>query len=286
MAYRLSERDQWFIDMRRRDPLTGSEFVLHDNVVVCKKCRCVQRSDSWEFNNKKCVHCNGTLLEQFSREFVDISYHRDEDTPKKVKGFSIVESDNKYKDLRSFFSKIPFRRISRYVVLCCFCLTLALLLISIFKVGFNSFGYAIDNQLTYHEIQIDEKVSGLGDKIEQLNIVSFLSENRNKSYGTDIYEKSSVLAERISSLFHNGRASSIISAKSEYGTSLDAKTSTTGNRLTYFFSKIDSLFSKIVRKIGGVQLGEKINEIVENVQQAYREVEWYHVSRVVKHPKV
>ena len=77
MAHKITANDQWFINMHRRDPLQGREFVLGDHVVVCLDCRCVQTADSWEFSGNKCVNCGKTRsTSDFSREFIDFNYRK------------------------------------------------------------------------------------------------------------------------------------------------------------------------------------------------------------------
>lgn len=113
MAHKLNSQDQWFLNLRRRDPLQGSEFELGDQVVVCTKCKCVQTYDSWAFNENKCVECGyNCSTDDFSREYIDFSYHRDSKSSQPIRGFKVVESDIKYQvdKIRKWFSQ---QRVSR-----------------------------------------------------------------------------------------------------------------------------------------------------------------------------
>lgn len=113
MAHKLNSQDQWFLSLRRRDPLQKSEFELGNQVVVCTKCKCVQTYDSWAFNGNKCVECgHNRSTDDFSREYIDFSYHRDSKSSKTIRGFKVVESDIKYQvdKIRKWFSQ---QRVSR-----------------------------------------------------------------------------------------------------------------------------------------------------------------------------
>lgn len=113
MAHKITSQDQWFLSLRRRDPLQGSEFQLGDKVVVCTKCKCVQAYDSWEFNENKCVQCgHNHNTDDFSREYIDYSYHRENASSRVIRGFKVVESDIKYQTdrIRKWFSQ---QRISK-----------------------------------------------------------------------------------------------------------------------------------------------------------------------------
>lgn len=113
MAHKLSSQDQWFLALRRRDPLQQSEFKLGDRIVVCTKCKCVQTYESWEIWENKCVQCgHNRSTDDFSREYIDVSYHRDSKDSKSIRGFKVVESDIKYKadKIRKWFSQ---QRVSR-----------------------------------------------------------------------------------------------------------------------------------------------------------------------------
>ena len=108
MAHKLTTQDQWFLDFRRHDPLQLSEFKIGDEVVVCKKCKCVQTYDSWEFNENKCLLCGHPHYTfDFSREYIDISYHREKRGSKLTHGFKVVDSDIKARTdkIRTWFSK-------------------------------------------------------------------------------------------------------------------------------------------------------------------------------------
>ena len=96
MAHKITSQDQWFLKLRRRDPLQGSEFELGDRVVVCTKCKCVQTYDTWSFNENKCVQCgHNQSTDEFSREYIDFSYHKGNRTAQVVSGFRTVGADAK-----------------------------------------------------------------------------------------------------------------------------------------------------------------------------------------------
>ena len=116
MAHKITSQDQWFLNLRRHDPLQGSEFELGDKVVVCTKCKCVQAYDSWAFNENKCVQCgHNHSTDDFSREYIDFSYHREDTASKVIRGFKVVESDVKYQTdkIRKWFSQQRIAKTNR-----------------------------------------------------------------------------------------------------------------------------------------------------------------------------
>ena len=46
MPHTLNTKDQWFLKMGCKDPLTGGRFQTGDSVVVCRKCRTVHLVDT------------------------------------------------------------------------------------------------------------------------------------------------------------------------------------------------------------------------------------------------
>ena len=76
MPYTLNTRDQWFLVMGRKDPLTGGQFQIGDSVVVCRRCRTVHLTDTWYFapNGCKAPGCGCTNhAANFSRDAVAFS---------------------------------------------------------------------------------------------------------------------------------------------------------------------------------------------------------------------
>ena len=113
MAYKITVKDQWFLNMHRRDPLQGREFELGDRVVVCLDCRCVQTYDSWELCENKCVNCGKSeCTSQFSREFIDFNYKRNTIGAKTARGFKVIKKDIE-KTARSAYNWFSRQRISR-----------------------------------------------------------------------------------------------------------------------------------------------------------------------------
>lgn len=76
MPHTLNVSDQWFLTMRRKDPLTGGQFQIGDSVVVCRQCRTVHLSDTWYFEHTGCKvqGCGSTSYsDNFSRDTVVFS---------------------------------------------------------------------------------------------------------------------------------------------------------------------------------------------------------------------
>ena len=115
MAHTLTARDKWFLQMKRRDPLTSNTFREGDRVVVCRKCRCVQYAESWELNQNSCCMglCTSTsCTDQFSRAFIDLNYRPNNDfqSPKftVLRSRSDAGAPSKYKaSTRSSRSRPP-----------------------------------------------------------------------------------------------------------------------------------------------------------------------------------
>ena len=187
MAHKITSRDQWFLNMRRRDPLQGREFEVGDNVVVCTKCKCVQTYDSWEFNENTCVQCgHNERVDTFSREYIELSYHMDDKPLKKIPGFKVMESDIKYQTdkIRKWFSQ---QRIARTYkgVLWIYIILLILVMGLSYYWGHDSIEYCVSttilplfsNALAKLQYVFEEKLSGFSivsrlnvdDKIYNLN---------------------------------------------------------------------------------------------------------------------
>lgn len=76
MPHTLNVSDQWFLAMRRKDPLTGGQFQIGDSVVVCRQCRTVHLSDTWFFEHTGCKvqGCGSTSYsDNFNRDTVVFS---------------------------------------------------------------------------------------------------------------------------------------------------------------------------------------------------------------------
>ncbi|MBR4395040.1 MAG: hypothetical protein IK026_07235 [Eubacteriaceae bacterium] len=72
MAHILTEDDNWFIDLDRKDPITHEGFQLGDEVIVCRACRCVQLNDVWEMGPTGCKYCGSSEASgDFDRDFIE-----------------------------------------------------------------------------------------------------------------------------------------------------------------------------------------------------------------------
>lgn len=156
MPHILNAQDQWFLDMHRNDPLTGGEFQMGEKVVVCAKCRTVQLWEIWSFENQCCKNgtCSSTdYRSDFSREFIDFSYHRNEDKQSKIKGFKVVERDKKYKRslILRLLSERKFKGVLRIAALLMFVCYAACILLGLYT-GFDAEQAYISAVPIYYEI--------------------------------------------------------------------------------------------------------------------------------------
>lgn len=52
--FKLRQKEQWFIDMGKKDPLTGEKFKVGDVIVICVICKTPHLYDSWSYNKNQC----------------------------------------------------------------------------------------------------------------------------------------------------------------------------------------------------------------------------------------
>ncbi len=57
-ALTLTEKETFFIQENRQDPVTGDEFNIGDEIVFCASCKSAFLKESWEYMNSK--HCGQT----------------------------------------------------------------------------------------------------------------------------------------------------------------------------------------------------------------------------------
>ena len=75
--HQITETDSWFLDLKKKDPITGRTFCAGDRIVICAICKNVYLVDTWEnLNQRRCTSiycCNsdqnlGTTLGKFTKE--------------------------------------------------------------------------------------------------------------------------------------------------------------------------------------------------------------------------
>lgn len=47
--HQLTKNEGWFLDLKKKDPITGHTFSDGDTVVVCAKCKTVYLADTWKY---------------------------------------------------------------------------------------------------------------------------------------------------------------------------------------------------------------------------------------------
>ena len=73
-THKLSSiQDKWFLNKKSIDGLSKIPFQAGDKVVICKECRTVWLSDSWEMGGNKCPICQNEETVQFKRK--NINFH-------------------------------------------------------------------------------------------------------------------------------------------------------------------------------------------------------------------
>ena len=58
-ALTLTEKETFFIQENRQDPITGDEFCIGDKIVFCASCKSAFLKESWEYMDSK--HCGQTF---------------------------------------------------------------------------------------------------------------------------------------------------------------------------------------------------------------------------------
>lgn len=151
MSHKLNSKDQWFIDLERKDPLTQSVFKTGDEVVICEHCNTVILKSSWDdcllHNRGGCCICGKSVQKSaFGKAEVKAHVRRSGS-----KSFHVVKKDGQR--VRSFFSRESIISVQhserifnvfKYIIICFFVLLSIYALINWFKL-FDSKGLDFKN---------------------------------------------------------------------------------------------------------------------------------------------